>query len=166
MCPGFVNNFPFGLMNRIVFQPPALQLKGHVSLMYSVRAFKAKRPRGYAQQYVLTVARIVTHPAVLCQDQTLEVSGADFFLASLSRLSLYLIWFMSNIRMFWTLFFISRRAETSCVWEVRRQRLCLPNGAKWLLPCASWGIVFSFFFFFLYWHALPLVTCTNLQNLS
>lgn len=81
MCPGFVNNSHFGLLNRI----------GLFSLMYSVRAFKAKRPRGSAQQCVLTVERVVTRPRVLCQDQNVKVSGADFFLASPSRLSLCLI---------------------------------------------------------------------------
>lgn len=66
-------------------------MKGHVSLMYSVGAFKAMRPGGYAQEYVFTVERVVTRPPVLCQDQNFEVSGADFFLASLSGRSLRLV---------------------------------------------------------------------------
>lgn len=91
MSLSFVNNSHFSLINRIVFRAPALQMKGRVSLMYSVGAFKAMRPGGYAQEYMFTVERVVTRPPVLCQDQNLEVSGADFVLASLSRLSLCLV---------------------------------------------------------------------------
>lgn len=61
-------------MNQVVFQPPG-------SSAERSRGFRAERPRGYSQPLLLTVGRLVTRPRVLCQDQNLEVSGADVSLS-------------------------------------------------------------------------------------
>lgn len=128
---GLGNNCHLGLINRVVYRPPALQLKSHVALTDSVRAFEASRPRGYAQRNVLTLERIIAHPRVLCQDQQLEVSGADF----LSGLSVWAhMIHVSCLNVFGLCFLMSvaqrppvcgRFAGSACVCQTEQNRCCL-----------------------------------------
>lgn len=68
-----------GPINRIVFRPRALQLKGHFPLMYILHRVQSRAISGYAQQYEPTVKQTAAHPRALSWDQNMEVSGADFF---------------------------------------------------------------------------------------
>ena len=100
-----------------------------------------------------------TRPRVPRQHQNLEVSGPDSFLASLSWLSLGLIWFMSNIRMFLDFVFYQPSCRSlvcvcvcGCLCGRFADSACLPNGAKWLLLYDSCSIIYLYIF--LHWRTL------------
>lgn len=94
--------------------------------MYFVR--RSKR-RGFSGNAQLTVERTIARPRGRAGIRIWRLVGQISLLASLS--GHFLMTCVQLLKCVWTLFCFSSGVEqNSPVWEARRGRLCLPNGAN------------------------------------